>query len=234
MISGVSGVKWVLLGKKVRLVGQFEILAKDNFFSSKVRLVGQFFLRFCPTGRTPVYNPARVESNPNESFIYYFKWLILFAFLFSTPRLFWNWKQGNILTSYVKYTKTLISIIRTKMENVPNEGYYGGSDVPLCAAFDGESKMFSKKSKYEKIVRSDFTIKREVSPDAIDPDFVFNTNNNSKNGTNAANGENSGLLGRVTRKFLKRDIQWGGGITGHQLFTPVMTHKIEVCIFKIY
>ena len=89
------------------------------------------------------------------------------------------------------------------MENVPNEGYYGGSDVPLCAAFDGESKMFSKKSKYEKIVRSDFTIKREVSPDAIDPDFLTNTNNNSKNGKNATNGENSSLLGRVIRKFLK-------------------------------
>ena len=28
---------------KVRLVGQFEILAQDNFFPSKVRLVGQFF-----------------------------------------------------------------------------------------------------------------------------------------------------------------------------------------------
>ena len=30
-------------GEKVRLVGQFEISAQDNFFSSKVRLVGQFF-----------------------------------------------------------------------------------------------------------------------------------------------------------------------------------------------
>ena len=40
---------------KVRLAGQFEILAQDNFFSSKVRLVGQFILRSCPTGRTPVY-----------------------------------------------------------------------------------------------------------------------------------------------------------------------------------
>ena len=38
---------------KVRLVGQFEILARDNLFSSKLRLVGQFFLRSCPTGRTP-------------------------------------------------------------------------------------------------------------------------------------------------------------------------------------
>ena len=28
---------------KVRLVGQFEILAQDNLFSSKVPLVGQFF-----------------------------------------------------------------------------------------------------------------------------------------------------------------------------------------------
>ena len=40
--------------KKVRLVGQFEILAQDNFFPSKVRLVGQFYLRNCPTGRTQV------------------------------------------------------------------------------------------------------------------------------------------------------------------------------------
>ena len=41
--------------EKVRLVGQFEILAQDNLFSSKVRLVGQFFfLRNCPTGRTQV------------------------------------------------------------------------------------------------------------------------------------------------------------------------------------
>ena len=39
---------------KVGLVGQFEILAQDNLFSSKVRLVGQFFVRSCPTGRTPV------------------------------------------------------------------------------------------------------------------------------------------------------------------------------------
>ena len=30
-------------GGKVGLVGQFEIFAQDNFFSSKVRLVGQFF-----------------------------------------------------------------------------------------------------------------------------------------------------------------------------------------------
>ena len=44
-----------VFGEKVRLVGQFEILAQDNFFSSKVRLVGQFILRSCPTGRTPVY-----------------------------------------------------------------------------------------------------------------------------------------------------------------------------------
>ena len=29
--------------EKVRLVGQFEILAQDNLFSSKVPLVGQFF-----------------------------------------------------------------------------------------------------------------------------------------------------------------------------------------------
>ena len=85
------------------------------------------------------------------------------------------------------------------MENVPNEGYYGGSDVPLCAAFDGESKMFSKNSKYKKINRLDFTIKREVSPAAIDPDF--NNDNNSNNGANATNGENSGLLDRVTRIF---------------------------------
>ena len=41
-------------GGKVRLVGQFEILAQDNFFSSKVRLVGQLILRSCPTGRTQV------------------------------------------------------------------------------------------------------------------------------------------------------------------------------------
>ena len=41
-------------GEKVRLAGQFEILAQDNFFSSKVRLGGQFF-RSSPTGRTPVY-----------------------------------------------------------------------------------------------------------------------------------------------------------------------------------
>ena len=41
--------------EKVRLVGQFEILAPDNFFSSQVRLVGQFLLRSCPTGRTSVY-----------------------------------------------------------------------------------------------------------------------------------------------------------------------------------
>ena len=40
--------------EKVRLGGQFEILAQDNFFPSKVRLVGQFFLRNCPTGRTQV------------------------------------------------------------------------------------------------------------------------------------------------------------------------------------
>ena len=42
--------------EKVRLVGQFEILAQDNLFSSKVRLVGQLFLRSCPTGRTLVYS----------------------------------------------------------------------------------------------------------------------------------------------------------------------------------
>ena len=29
-------------------------------------------------------------------------------------------------------------------------------------------------------------------------------------------------------------VQWGGGITGHPLFTPVMTQKIEVFRFKIY
>ena len=29
--------------EKVRLVGQFEILAQDNFFPSEVRLVGHFF-----------------------------------------------------------------------------------------------------------------------------------------------------------------------------------------------
>jgi len=40
--------------EKVRLVGQFEILAQDNFFPSKVRLVGQIFWRNCPTGRTQV------------------------------------------------------------------------------------------------------------------------------------------------------------------------------------
>ena len=39
---------------KVRLVGQFDILAWDNLFSSQLRLVGQFVLRSCPTGRTPV------------------------------------------------------------------------------------------------------------------------------------------------------------------------------------
>ena len=42
--------------EEVRLVGQFEILAQDNFFPSKVRLVGQFFLRNCPTGRAQVYS----------------------------------------------------------------------------------------------------------------------------------------------------------------------------------
>ena len=91
------------------------------------------------------------------------------------------------------------------MENVPHEGYYGGSDVPLCAAFDGESKMFSKYSKYKKIVRvsvgnNTFTIKRK-SQDTIDPDFASNTYNNSNNDANATMGENSGLLGRVTKRF---------------------------------
>ena len=47
--------------EKVRLVGQFEILAQDNFFPSKVRLVGQLFLRSCPTGRTLVYDYCRDE-----------------------------------------------------------------------------------------------------------------------------------------------------------------------------
>ena len=48
-------ISWVLRSKmsvsweKVRLVGQFEILAQDNFFSSKVRPEGQFILRSCPT-----------------------------------------------------------------------------------------------------------------------------------------------------------------------------------------
>ena len=44
---------------KVRLVGQFDILAWDNLFSSQLRLVGQFVLRSCPTGRTPVYRQNR-------------------------------------------------------------------------------------------------------------------------------------------------------------------------------
>ena len=41
-----------VFGGKVRLVGQFEILAQDNVF--RTRLVEQFILRSCPTGRTSV------------------------------------------------------------------------------------------------------------------------------------------------------------------------------------
>ena len=43
MISWVLRSKMSVSWEKVRLVGQFEILAQDNLFSSKVRLVGQFF-----------------------------------------------------------------------------------------------------------------------------------------------------------------------------------------------
>ena len=43
MISCVLRSKMSVSWEKVRLVGQFEILAQDNLFSRKVRLEGQFF-----------------------------------------------------------------------------------------------------------------------------------------------------------------------------------------------
>ena len=39
-------------GGKVGLVGQFEILGQDNFFSGLVGLVGQFVSKSCPTRQT--------------------------------------------------------------------------------------------------------------------------------------------------------------------------------------
>ena len=75
-------------GEKVRLVGQFEILAQDNFFSSKVRLVGQFILRSCPTGRTPVYK-SFYNLKEQVKFAYLTKFdalLDIFKFL----KMLWN------------------------------------------------------------------------------------------------------------------------------------------------
>ena len=41
-----------------------------------------------------------------------------------------------------------------------------------------------------------------------------------------------GALGNHSQKTdefdINRSVQWGGGITGHLLFTPVMSHESEV------
>ena len=38
----------------------------------------------------------------------------------------------------------------------------------------------------------------------------------------------------VFQDSMGKELQWGGGITGHLLFTPVMTHKSEVYKFYIF
>ena len=42
------------------------------------------------------------------------------------------------------------------------------------------------------------------------------------------------MLDDDRKKVVRFLIQWGGGITGHLLFTPVMTHKSEVYRFYIF
>ena len=68
---------------KVRLVGQFDILAWDNLFSSQLRLVGQFVLRSCPTGRTPVY------------YLKFFEIFILYRFGFNPHDIFIEHEEFN-------------------------------------------------------------------------------------------------------------------------------------------
>ena len=52
--------------EKVRLVGQFEIFAQDNLFSSKVRLVGQFFLRPCLVRKSDSYESFLMKLNEKK------------------------------------------------------------------------------------------------------------------------------------------------------------------------
>ena len=42
------------------------------------------------------------------------------------------------------------------------------------------------------------------------------------------------LSRKQNKKIIKNEIQWGGGITGHLLFTPVMSHESEVYRFYIF
>ena len=54
------------------------------------------------------------------------RWILLFSFLFSISRTFWNFKVGGILTSYLRYMLLLIQILKGKLEKIPNQAHYGG------------------------------------------------------------------------------------------------------------
>lgn len=115
--------------------------------------------------------------------------------------MYWNWNVGNILASYIKYVQSLIRIIREKMEHVPNEGFYGGDKVPLCATFDSESHLFAKSSKYKKITNADFMLRAEISPaDMADLDAEFSAASRSSEMENNETQETDCLVS-VKRKL---------------------------------
>jgi len=52
---------------------------------------------------------------------------------------------GGILNSYMGYTKLLLDIVKQKLESIPKDGIWGGTEkYHPGRAFDPESKLFSQ------------------------------------------------------------------------------------------
>ena len=52
---------------------------------------------------------------------------------------------GGILNSYMGYTRLLLDIVKQKLESIPKDGIWGGTEeYHPGRAFDPESKLFSQ------------------------------------------------------------------------------------------
>ena len=73
------------------------------------------------------------------------KIFFLIAIFFHIPKILWNFAVGGVLNSYMGYTRLLLDIVKQKLESIPKDGIWGGTEkYHPGRAFDPESKLFSQ------------------------------------------------------------------------------------------
>ncbi|CAG5080407.1 Oidioi.mRNA.OKI2018_I69.PAR.g9578.t1.cds [Oikopleura dioica] len=85
------------------------------------------------------------------------KIFFLISICFHIPKIAWSLSVGGILNSYMGYTRLLLDIVKQKLESIPKDGIWGGTQkYHPGRAFDPDSKLFSQRQKYEPLRMSSF------------------------------------------------------------------------------